>query len=59
MKVTFTPTAWEDYVSWQQQDLASAIRINGLIAEIRRTPFRVSGKGDAQTVEIVQCRYHY
>jgi len=88
MKVTITPTAWEDYVSWQQQDLALVTRINGLIAEIRRTPFRgtgkpeplkgplagwwsrritrehrlvyrVSGKGDAQAVEIVQCRYHY
>ena len=88
MKVLWSSTAWEDYVSWQQSDPATAQKINTLITDIRRSPFRGIGKpeplrrnlagwwsrrvtgehrlvyrvaevGEAQRIEIIQCRYHY
>ncbi len=88
MKITFWPTAWEDYCHWQENDAKLLARINGLLEECRRHPFkgtgkpeplggnlsgwwsrrisqehrlvyRIAGKGDAQAVEVAQCRYHY
>lgn len=88
MKLTFWPTAWEDYRYWQNNDPKLLDKINGLIDECRRHPFkgtgkpeplggnlsgwwsrriniehrliyRVTGSGDAQALEVAQCRYHY
>jgi len=88
VKITFWPTAWEDYCHWQDNDRKLLDRVNTLIEECRRHPFkgtgkpeplrgqlkgwwarritqehrlvyRVSGEGDAQALEIAQCRYHY
>lgn len=88
MKIAFWPTAWEDYLYWQGQDSKTLDKLNGLIEECCRHPFkgtgkpeplggnlsgwwsrrinqehrlvyRVSGSGDAQCLDIAQCRYHY
>lgn len=88
MKIVWTPSAWEQYLYWQQADPKMLQAINDLIRDIRRDPFkglgkpeplkfalkgnwsrrinhedrlvyRVTGSGDAQQVEILQCRYHY
>lgn len=88
MKIVFWPSAWQDYLHWQAEDAKILARLNELIKECTRTPFRgigkpeplggnlagwwsrrinqehrlvyrVSGKGDAQALEIAQCRYHY
>lgn len=88
MKLVFAERAWQDYLHWQATDPNVLDRLNGLIKECRRSPFkgtgrpeplrgdlqgwwsrritvedrlvyRVSGKGDAQALEIAQCRYHY
>lgn len=88
MKLVFWPTAWEDYLYWHGQDAKTSEKLNALIEECRRHPFkgtgkpeplsgnlsgwwsrrinqehrlvyRVSGKGDAQSLDIAQCRYHY
>jgi toxin YoeB len=88
VKLSFWPTAWEDYLHWQGDDRRGLERINALIKECQRDPFRgtgkpeplggnlsgwwsrrinrehrlvyrVSGSGEAQTLEIAQCRYHY
>ena len=88
MRVVFDPEAWEEYVRWQEEDRKIVRRVNTLIKECRRDPFRgtgkpeplsgnyagfwsrritqehrlvyrVSGKGDAQSLEIAACRYHY
>ncbi|WP_447525624.1 Txe/YoeB family addiction module toxin [Parasphingorhabdus sp. NYA22] len=88
MRIAFWPTAWEDYCHWQNNDRKLLDRINLLIEECRRHPFkgtgkpeplrgqlkgwwsrritqehrlvyRVRGEGDAQALEIAQCRYHY
>lgn len=88
MKIVFYPTGWDDYRHWQAADAKLALRLNALIEECRRDPFRgtgrpeplsgnlsgwwsrridrehrlvyrVAGKGEAQALEIAQCRYHY
>lgn len=43
-KTSFTPTAWGDYVYWQNQDKKTLKRINTLIKECLRTPFDGIGK---------------
>lgn len=88
MKLLFTESGWEDYLHWQAADPAVLRKINELIREISRQPFkglgkpeplranlagwwsrritgdhrlvyRVEGRGEAQRIEIAQCRYHY
>lgn len=88
MKLLWTAAAWEDYVHWQETDPKVLRRLNEIIKDARRNPFkgigkpeplkgelagwwsrritgdhrlvyRASGKGDAQQLEIVACRYHY
>lgn len=88
MRLVFWPTAWEDYLHWQAEDEKMLARLNALLKECMRTPFkgtgkpeplsgnltgwwsrrlnlehrlvyRVSGKGEAQALEVAQCRYHY
>jgi toxin YoeB len=88
VKLTFWPTAWEDYLYWQSEDAKMLDRVNALIKECSRDPFRgtgkpeplsgnlagwwsrrinrehrlvyrVTGKDEAQALEVAQCRYHY
>jgi toxin YoeB len=88
VKLVFWRTAWEDYLHWQSEDPKALARLNALLEECMRSPFRgtgkpeplkrdlsgwwsrritsehrlvyrVSGSGDAQALEIAQCRYHY
>jgi toxin YoeB len=88
VKLVFTERAWGDYLHWQASDKAVRARVNELIKDASRSPFRgigkpepltghlkgfwsrritrehrlvyrVSGAADAQTLEIVACRYHY
>ncbi len=44
MLVTFSEIAWDDYLYWQVTDKKILKKINGLIKEIKRTPFHGSGK---------------
>lgn len=44
MKLIFSDEAWEDYLYWQEQDRRMVVRINRLINETRREPFKGSGK---------------
>lgn len=37
MNVTFTPTAWQQYLSWQTEDKKTLKRINELIKDIERS----------------------
>lgn len=88
MRLAFSSRAWDEYLHWQANDPKMLAKLNALIAECRRHPFkgtgkpeplggnlsgwwsrrisgehrlvyRVSGKGDAQALDVVQCRYHY
>lgn len=44
MNVTFWPTAWDDYRHCQEHDAKLADKINTLIEECRRHPFKGTGK---------------
>ena len=88
MKLVSWPTAWEDYLYWQAEDPKVLARLNVLLRECMRDPFRgtgkpealkqnlsgwwsrritsehrlvyrVTGSGEAQALEVAQCRYRY
>jgi toxin YoeB len=44
LKVIFSSRAWNQYIAWQAEDLKTLERLNGLIEECRRHPFRGTGK---------------
>lgn len=44
MKRVFWPTAWADYLQWQSKDAKARDRVNALIKECMRDPFRGTGK---------------
>ena len=44
MKLVFAAAAWEDYLHWQANDPNTLERLNGLIKECVRTPFKGTGK---------------
>ena len=43
-RLTFTPSAWDDYCYWQSQDKKTLKRINQLVRDIMREPFDGIGK---------------
>ena len=44
MKLVFSDEAWEDYQYWVNSDPKTLLRLNDLIEECRRTPFKGIGK---------------
>ena len=44
MKITFAERGWEDYLYWQGESVDVLRRINDLLEECRRTPFRGTGR---------------
>lgn len=44
MKLGFTPSAWDDYLWFQEHDKKLLKRINSLIKDILRSPFEGIGK---------------
>ena len=88
MKRTFDEDGWRDYIHWVEKDRQLLAKVNALIEDSARSPFRgigkpeplkgelsgwwsrriddehrmiyrVTGKGEAQTLEIIQLRFHY
>jgi toxin YoeB len=44
MQIAFTDNAWDDYLYWQNNDPDTLQKINDLIKEIKREPFKGVGK---------------
>jgi toxin YoeB len=44
MQIAFTDKAWDDYLHWQNNDPDTLQKINDLIKEIKREPFKGVGK---------------
>ncbi len=44
MKTVFADRAWEDYLHWQAADPNTLERVNELIKECKRSPFKGIGK---------------
>ena len=47
MKIIFHPNAWEDYLFRQKADKRIVKKINSLIKEISRTPYKGTGKPES------------
>lgn len=47
MKLVWDEAAWEQYLYWQQTDLAILRKINALLKECLRTPYKGTGKPEA------------
>jgi len=47
MRLVWAPTAWEDYLYWQQVDKKIMIRINALIKSCLQAPFTGIGKPES------------
>jgi toxin YoeB len=47
MELVFQTNAWEDYLWWQQQDKKVLPRINELVKDTLRSPFKGIGKPEA------------
>jgi toxin YoeB len=44
VKLIFADAAWADYLHWQETDPKTLDRLNALIRECQRDPFRGTGK---------------
>lgn len=44
MRVLWEDRAWDDYLSWQDEDKKTLKKINKLIKDIKRSPFDGIGK---------------
>jgi toxin YoeB len=44
MRIVFSKNAWEDYTSWQDEDRKMLKKINDLIKDIVKTPYKGTGK---------------
>ncbi len=44
INITFSKSAWEEYVAWQRDNNKIFVKINELIKDIQRTPFEGKGK---------------
>ena len=47
MLVSFSEKAWAHYLHWQETDRSILDKINGLIRECTRTPYKGTGKPEA------------
>jgi len=47
VRIVFSDQAWKDYQYWSANDPNTLERLNGLIEECRRTPFKGTGKPEA------------
>lgn len=52
--ISFTKTAWTDYLSWIKNDQKRLKKINSLIEEITRTPFKGSGKPESLKFDLTE-----
>lgn len=52
MKITWTLTAWNDYLFWQKSDKKKVKRINEVIKSTLREPFQGIGKPESLKHEL-------
>ncbi len=55
MDLAFQTHAWEDYLYWQQQDGKILQRINELIKDTLRSPFKGIGKPEPLKGDLSGC----
>ena len=55
MELVFQTHGWEDYLYWQQQDKKILQRINELIKDTLRSPFKGIGKPEPLKGDLASC----
>jgi toxin YoeB len=55
MELVFQTHGWEDYLYWQQQDKKVLQRINELIKDTLRSPFKGIGKPEPLKGDLAGC----
>lgn len=55
MRVHFTDNGWEDYLYWSGCDPDTHARLNDLIENTRRTPFKGIGKPEPLKGQLKGC----
>ena len=55
MELVWQTNAWEDYLYWQQQDKKILLRINELIKDTSRSPFKGIGKPEPLKGDLAGC----
>ncbi len=55
MELVFQTHGWEDYLYWQQQDKKILQRINNLIKDTLRSPFKGIGKPEPLKGDLAGC----
>ena len=50
-KITFAEDAWEEYLYWQTQDKKTLKKINSLLRDIQREPFKGVGSATIDFLE--------
>lgn len=55
MELVFQTLAWEDYLYWQEHDKKILARINELIRDTSRSPFKGIGKPEALRGSLAGC----
>ena len=48
MKKLWTDRAWDEYLTWQEQDKKTIRKVNKLIRDIERNPFEGLGKANCK-----------
>jgi len=44
LRLVFSDEAWEDYLNWQEDDPATLRKVNALLKDAKRDPFKGIGK---------------
>ena len=55
MNILFTEESWEDYLYWQKNDRKILQRINLLIKDVSRDPFKGIGKPEPLKHQLSGC----
>lgn len=55
MKVLWADGAWDDYLRWQEIDWNIARRINAVVEDVRRNPFKGIGKPEPLRGDLAGC----
>ncbi len=55
MKVSFTDEAWDDYLYWQRTEKSKLKKINELVKDIKRNPFKGHGKPEPLRFQLKGC----
>jgi len=55
MDLVFQSHGWEDYLYWQEQDKKTLTRINELIKDTLRSPFKGIGKPEPLKGDLSGC----